>query len=108
MGDATEFPKMLPAALEKIKTLGRGKVIDFQVGVFIEQGDPVDPSNAIDYAHLACNHIRGDLSKHIFVFDNTVLKQFEDKQHVLEFFDHALRDLLLKTISLVQKWIYTW
>ena len=49
MGDATEFPKMIPSFLEKIKTTGRGKVIDFQVGVFIEQGDPVDRS---------CNHRR--------------------------------------------------
>ncbi len=96
MGDATEFPKMIPTFLEKIKSTGRGKVIDFQVGVFIEQDEPVDPSSAIDYAHLACNHIRGDMSKHISVFDNTVLKQFEDKQHVLEFFDQALREHWVK------------
>ena len=96
MGDATELPKILPSFLDKIKTTGRGKAIDFQVGVFIEQDEPVDPSNAIDYARLACNHIRGDLNKHISVFDNSLLQQFEDKQHVLEFFEQALREHWVK------------
>ncbi len=96
MGDATEFPKMLPAFLDKIKTLGRGKLIDFQAGVFIEQGDPVEPSNAIDYARLACKNIHGDFTKHISVFDNSMLQQFEDQQHVLDFFDQALREKWIK------------
>ena len=96
MGDATEFPKMIPAFLNKIKATGRGKVIDFQVGVFIEHGDPVEPSNAIDYARLACKNIHGDLTKHISVFDNTMLQQFEGQQHVLDCFDQALREKWVK------------
>lgn len=87
---------MLSEFLERVKTLGRGKLIEIHAGVFEEKDEDVDAISAMDYARLACNFIRGDFSKSICVFDHSLLQESDNRQYVLECFDRALNEGWIK------------
>ena len=95
MGGENELSRLVPDFMSKVRTTGRGKAVDLHAGIYTEE-DEIDPISAMDYARLACNFIKTDFSKEICVFDNSLLKEFDTRQHVLENFEKALSEKWIK------------
>lgn len=86
------------AELQKqLKTVGKGNGVEFHTGIFPE-GDGLEPDiiTAIDYARLACTTLRGNHNDFVCYYDQKLMKEHDDRQHVLEFFNQALEEHWIK------------
>ncbi|MBR4463022.1 MAG: EAL domain-containing protein [Treponema sp.] len=82
---------------KKLKTAGKGNGVEFHADIFPE-GDGLEPDiiTAIDYARLACSTLRGNHNDFVCYYDQKLMKEHDDRQHVLEFFTQALEEHWIK------------
>ncbi len=60
-----------------------------KAGIYIADGTPQKPIIMMDRASLACREVHGIFNREYAVFDEELLKKYEQKQYVLEHFDEA-------------------
>lgn len=81
----------------RLRPIGKGNSVEIHAGIF-QEGDGLEPDiiTAIDYARLACSTLRGNYNDAISYYDQKLMKEHDDRQHVLEYFNQALEERWIK------------
>ena len=82
---------------KNLRPVGKGNSIEIHAGIF-QEGDGLEPDiiTAIDYARLACSTLRGNYNDAVSYYDQKLMKEHDDRQHVLEYFNQALEERWIK------------
>lgn len=97
MTGAAQHKPLLEDFQRRLRQIGKGNPTEIHAGIFQDGGESaVDIITAMDYARLACSTLRGNYTDSVCYYDQKLMKEYDDRQHVLANFNQALEERWIK------------
>ena len=97
MTGAAQHKQQLEDFQRRLRQIGKGNPTEIHAGIFQDNGEiAADIITAMDYARLACSTLRGNYTDSVRYYDQKLMKEYDDRQHVLANFNQALEERWIK------------
>ncbi|MDE7226913.1 MAG: EAL domain-containing protein [Treponemataceae bacterium] len=97
MTSAAQHKQLLEDFQRRLRQIGKGNPTEIHAGIFQDNGEiAADIITAMDYARLACLTLRGNYTDSVCYYDRKLMKEYDDRQHVLANFNQALEERWIK------------
>ena len=94
--DECDIEQRVNNVLLKCDNLIDGVNAIIRAGIYVYGEEIINPRVACDRAKIACDAARGRMSHSFHYFDDTMRKQIETNQYILDYFDRALSENWIK------------
>lgn len=92
VGDEATYEQELQAVFQEWETANEGRNLPLRIGVYPNRLEDVNASLACDRAKYVCDLYRGSYISGYYVFDEDMLKQFENVRYIINHLDQALEE----------------
>ncbi|MCH5288808.1 MAG: EAL domain-containing protein [Treponema sp.] len=97
MTSAAAHQQQLEDFRRRLRQVGKGTSVEVHAGIFLErEGLTPNVITAIDYARLACATLRVNYNDALCYYDQKLMKESDDRQHILAYFGQALEEHWIK------------
>ena len=84
--------EILQKLFEECKTINDNLTLPIRVGIYLDKNMGADVCTACDRAKMACDLDRNSYNSHFTYFDDTLLRQSENRQYIIDNLDRALAE----------------